>query len=184
MLQGDTIDLKRVRGVVHDSAPVRPTADLWSQAVTAAAIGKLPKFMRPTTPVYRLPVITSLCQVTSAAHMALPWNAKWIRDSSSASDKLFQVCSSMNKNRKDNTKCELPKSLFMFSDSDPVVDADNVHKSMKHLRENHSKHGCKCPDCCVQECFFTKSNHVDHLRTHPKRYLDALSRFMKDCIDS
>ena len=173
--------MKRVRGVVHDSAPVRPTADLWSQATTAAAVSKLPHFLRPNTPVYHLPVITPICRAVSSAHMTLPWNAKWIRDSTKAYQTLFQAS---RKNRDDGSRCKLPKSLFMYSDTDPVVDPDNVHSTMKTLQHLHKQHGCSCPECCVRECFFIGSNHVDHLRTHPKRYIDALSRFFADCMDS
>lgn len=176
------IDMNRVRGVVHDSAPVRPSAGLWAQAATAAAVSKLPKALRPNVPVYHLPLITPLCQACSAVHMSLPWNSRWIHGSMNATDKLLQKQSN-NKSSDGNKGCTLAKSLFMFSDSDPVVFPEDVHSRVTTLRSFHKHNGCKNPEHCVQECFFTQSNHVDHLRTHPKRYVDTLASFFKDCVD-
>ena len=171
-------------GVAHDSAPVRASPGRWAQAATAAAVGRLPRALRPRTPVYRVPLLTPLCAAAGAAHMALPWNARWIRRAQTAAPALLEAAAHSSSAGRARPGCALPRSLFLFSDSDPLVDAADVRAQAHALRRRHGACGCPSPESCVRECFFRGSNHVDHLRTHPAQYVDALVRFCRDCTDT
>ena len=176
-----------MRGVAHDSAPVRACPVRWAQAATAVAVGRLPHALRPHSPVYRVPLLTPLCTAASAAHMALPWNAAWIRRSSTATAALFAAARGAacccGRGRVRGRGCALPPSLFLYSDSDPLVPVEDVRAQAQVLRKRHREWGCVHPEACVRECFFRGSNHVDHLRTHPAQYVDALVKFCRDCIE-
>lgn len=182
--QGTALDLRRVRGVAHDSAPVQASPVRWAQAATAAAVARLPHALRPHRPVYDVPLLTPLCTAASAAHMALPWNARWIRRSRTATSALVAAATAAAGGRGRALACALPRSLFLYSDCDPLVPAADVRTQAQALRRRHTKCGCLHPESCVRECFFHGSNHVDHLRTHPAQYVDALVRFCRECTEA
>ena len=177
--QGKRVGLCCVRGVVHDSAPVEPSSAMWAQAATAAACGLLPRPLRPHTPVYHVPLVTPLCRAVSAAHMALPWNSRWVRRCERAVDRLYEHCGQHAR----AGACALPREMFLYSNCDPVVDARRVAAAAEALRKRHRDHGCRHPERCVRECFFVGSGHVDHLRSHPVQYERAVSRLVHEALD-
>lgn len=156
--KNDSSLIRRIAGVAYDSAPVDPDPAVWSRAFTAAAFSKVP-FRSSRTAVYDHAIVTPVARAFSTAHLRLPWNASWVRSAAVSADSC------------------LPRSvpmLFLFSDSDTLVASSFIQAFADRQAE-------RCRRSVTTRKF--DSEHVDHLRAHPREYCASLNDWLIKVCD-